>query len=381
MFTKHHALCATLLTLLAGTTLPSGVANADSRSEGFVIHDDYKKQTAAGTQSSNTSAGQTKSGLTTNASKDDVQNYIKDSLNSNKGIGEDIKIAGKQKKDDGSYRVAITYYGPNMQRNVVVEMGKDGTITDANTSMSSQELQQAYDEIVYGGKNEMSVFDVIAVNDVLRSTSEAYFQNVANYLGVDAGTTGKAAAEAMSLAGIVILGAGTSQKQRQGLIEAVNKEKIAAAEAKAKAEAEAKRKAKVITSSPATGEITYSGTGVYNDYSAHGVSSLTAATQHFLNTLTTNFYNKTGVVLNVTSTLRPYDYNSWHSAGIAFDVANDEFMNGTSNYSGQELRDLYGAMVRKMGGTPLDEYPGGEGEQYNRGYNYHVSVHNQIQWN
>ena len=235
----------------------------------------------------------------------------------------------------------------------------------------------------------MSVFDVIAVNDVLRSKSETYFQNVADYLGVDAGTTGKAAAEAMSLAGIVIMGAGTSPKQRKSLIGGIQAEKKRrielenkkAAEKQATEQAKKQAEAKVVTSSPQTGEITYAKVGVYNDYSEYGVRNLTPATQHFLNTLSSNFYNKTGVVLNVTSTLRPNDYNSWHCEGIAFDVANDEFLYGTSEYTGQELRDLYWSMAHKMGGKPLDEYPGGEGVQYNRGYNFHVSVHNQTQWN
>lgn len=378
MFGKHNAMCMAIVSLLAGAALSPGVASADSRSEGFVIHDDYEQQVYNRSNGGSTTST-TRAGLPTNASKEDIQKYIKDSLNSNEGIGEDIKIAGKKQNDDGSYRVAITYYGSgNTQKNLVVEVGGDGSVTDANTSMTSQELQQAYDEIVYGGNNEMSVFDVIAVNDVLRSKSEAYFQNTADYLGVDAGTASKAAAEAMSLAGIVIMSAGVSPRQRKTVYEsAYNSFHKPQAQPKSQTKADGT----LVTSSDETGDIVRASSGVYEDYSDYGVSSLTPATQNFLNTLTTNFYNKTGIVLNVTSTLRPYDSGSYHSDGIAFDVANDEFINGANGYSGQELRDLYGAMARKMGGDPLDEYPGGEGVQFNRGYNYHVSVHNQIQWN
>ena len=507
MFTKRKTpYLALAIPLLAGTVLSPAVVSADSRSEGFAIHDTYAWQEYRKTFESDTAQKSRSTALPNNPTRQDVQKYVKDALNSNEGIDKDIKISGKMTKEDGSYRVAITYRGPNNdEKNLVVEMGKDGAVYDANTAMSDQELQRAYDEIVYGGKNEMSVFDIISVNDVLHSKTTEFFQNASTHLGVDADTASKAAAEGMALAGVVIMGAGVSPKHRKDVFtvaasaahtnrvrasgdmtgklsgqtgnadydkwiaEAAHNENVPAnllycllnqesgfnpsavssqgaigiaqfmpdtaasrgvdpydPESSIKGAANYLRenydkfgswelalaaynagegavskyggippfpetqayvsnimsayKAMEASAAKKDSTIARADSGQYNDCSDYGVGSLTQPTQNFLNTITTNFYNKTGVKLNVTSTLRPNDTNSWHSDGIAFDVANDEFLNGANGYTGQQLRDLYGSMAKEMGGTPLDEYPGGEGEKYARGWNYHISVHNQEQW-
>ena len=380
----EHLSLALAAPLLAGMLVLPSDASADSRSAGFAIQDDYEWQEyrksfgGGGADSAAMS-----SNLPANATTKDVQGYIRDSLNSNGGLNEDVKIVGKKRNDDGSYRVAVTYYGANnTQKNMVVVMNQGGNVTDANMNMTDQELQAAYDEIVYGygtedGKptNEMSVWEKISVNEVLHDKSQQFFQNVANDLGVDADTASKAAANAVSLAGVVIMGAGATGQRKKELLESAVK---SVQEAQAKANQSSSKSGTAASSSSVNVERAES--GIYEDYSDYGVSSLTQPTQNFLNTITTRFYEATGVVLNVTSTLRPYDTGSYHSDGIAFDVANDEFETGANGYSGWELRNLYGQMAREMGGTPLDEYPGGEGVQYNRGYNYHISVHNQSDW-
>ena len=218
---KRMYLAIATLPLLAEALFLPGTVSANNRSAEFAVQDDYEwEQYKRGIQGAAETQETVKKGLSANASRQDVQKYVKDSLNSGESLGEDIKIKGRKKNEDGSYQVAITYYGPeNGQRNLVVQMGKDGEIYDANTAMSDQELQQAYDEIVYGGKNEMSVFDVISVNDVLHSKSTQYFQNVSNNLGIDPDTASKAAASGLSLAGVVIMGAGASGKQRREIFE------------------------------------------------------------------------------------------------------------------------------------------------------------------
>ena len=225
MFHKQKNIYMALLAvpLLTEALFLSGTASAGSRSEGFAIQDDYEWQQYRQTFDS----GEEKQSDMTklppkDASREDVQKYIKDSLNSNNGMSQNIKINGRKKNDDGSYRVAITYYGAdNQQKNLVVEMDNSGSVYDADTSMSDQELQAAYDEIMYGGKNEMNVFDVITVNDILHSKSREFMQNVADNLGIDTDTASKAAAGAMSLAGVVIIGAGASQKEKKGIFETV----------------------------------------------------------------------------------------------------------------------------------------------------------------
>ena len=218
---KRMYLAIATLPLLAESLFLPGTVSANNRSAEFAVQDDYEwEQYKKGIEGTTETQETAKKGLSANASRQDVQKYIKESLNSGDTLGEDIKINGRKKNEDGSYRVAITYYGPNNgQKNLVVEMGKDGEVYDANTAMSDQELQRAYDEIVYGGKNEMSVFDVISVNDVLHSKSKQYFQNVSDNLDIDPDTASKAAASGLSLAGVVIMGAGASGQQRRELFE------------------------------------------------------------------------------------------------------------------------------------------------------------------
>lgn len=222
---------------LAGTLLSSGVAFAETSSDGFSIMDDYEwAQYRKSFEGESEGSKDSSLKLKANASREDVQKYVKASLNANKKLDQNIKIRGKMTNEDGTARVAITYYGPNnSQKNIVVEMGKDGVVYDANTAMSDQQLQSAYDEIVYGGKNEMSVFDIISINDVLHSTTGEYMQNVANAIGIDTTTATKAAAGAVSLAGVVILGAGGTSEQKTSVFRS--------AVAEAKRKQEEKRKA------------------------------------------------------------------------------------------------------------------------------------------
>jgi hypothetical protein len=109
----------------------------------------------------------------------------------------------------------------------------------------------------------------------------------------------------------------------------------------------------------------------YQDITDYQYSGMTTATKQFINALTSRFYAQTGVKVHLSSGYRPDDTGSYHSEGIAFDVWADEFDNNA------DLRAIYTNMAAEMGGTPLDEYPGAEGEQYARGNNIHVSVHNQ----
>ena len=98
---------------------------------------------------------------------------------------------------------------------------------------------------------------------------------------------------------------------------------------------------------------------------------MTEPTIRFINTLLPKFYQKTGVKVHLSSGLRPYDVNSYHSDGIAFDVWADEFEGNNA------LQDVYTSMSEDLGGTPLNEYPGREGEEYAHGDNIHISVHDQ----
>ena len=102
-------------------------------------------------------------------------------------------------------------------------------------------------------------------------------------------------------------------------------------------------------------------------------NGMTNPTKQFLNVLSERFFKQTGVKVTLTSGYRPDDVGSYHSQGIAFDVTADEF----EGENGLAFRNAYTALATEMGGDALDEYPGGEGEQYARGNNIHVSVHNQ----
>lgn len=218
--------------ILASTLLGSGVAFAETSSDGFSIMDDYEWSEYRKTfEGEDEDASESAPKLKKNASREDIQKYIKESLNSNKKLDQNIKINGRKDNDDGTARVAITYYGPdNTQKNIVVEMGKDGNVYDANTAMSDQQLQAAYDEIVYGGQNAMSVYDIISVNEALHAKTGAYLQNVSDALGIDTGTASQAAAGAVSLAGVVILGAGSSAGRKKEILDAA----VAEAEKKAR---------------------------------------------------------------------------------------------------------------------------------------------------
>lgn len=158
------------------------------------------------------------------ATRQEVQNYIKEALNSNAGLNSDTKIQGRKRNEDGTYKVAIAYKGMAGTANLIVTVDPEGVVTDANTDMSDEELQAEYDKIVYGGGNEMTVQDIITVNDVLHAESGAFLSEVANELGITEDTAAGTAASAASLAGVVILGAGkTTEEKRKILVDAIIK--------------------------------------------------------------------------------------------------------------------------------------------------------------
>lgn len=307
-----------------------------------------------------------------NATTADVAKYVRDSLNSNAPLGTEIRLKGKKQNADGSYSVAIRYDDNDTQKNLIINLDSSGSASTAvfTDAEDSAKLQALYDDITYNQSGYVAN-SIDELDTILHEDSDTYMGSLASFLGVDVGTATSTAAGAMSLVGIAILGAGTNSEKKRIIFE--------------QAEKDYKTKKSQATNNAknnfySSGNIQKANSGVYVDCSSYGVESLTPPTQNFLNTLTSRFYEQTGVILNITSTLRPNDSDSWHSSGIAFDVANDEFNTGANGFSGWDLRNLYGQMAREMGGTPLDEYPGGEGEQYARGSNYHITVHNQDEW-
>lgn len=206
---SKKAFLALTIPILASSLCPFGVANADSRSEGFAVQDDYAWQQYRKTFDKEPAAS---SNLKANASTQEVQKYVKEALNSNSSLNEDIKIAGKKKNDDGSYSVAITWRnGEEEQKNFIVYLGADGDVTDKSLSMSDQALQAAYDEIVYGGGNELKTTDVISLNETLHTKAEEYISAVSSTLGISEDTAKNTAkAGAISLAGLAIMGTGVS---------------------------------------------------------------------------------------------------------------------------------------------------------------------------
>ena len=308
------------------------------------------------------------------ASTAEVTKYIRDTLNSSSPLSSNIQLKGKKQNEDGTSFVAIKYDDGETQRDVVVSLDSSGDFSEGifTNNEESSKLQALYDDIVYN-QSSSTAHDIDTLDTILHEGSDTYMGSLADFLGVDVGTATSTAAGAMSVFGMAVLGAGTnSEKKTEIFNQAVDNKK---------------KKLSTPKSTASNTNYTSSGNayekakaGVLIDCSSGGVESLTQPTQNFLNTISSRFYEKTGVILNVTSTLRPNDTGSWHSEGIAFDVANDEFLNGANGYSGNDLRAIYKQMALDMGGTPLDEYPGGEGEQYARGWNFHISVHNQDDW-
>ena len=308
--------------------------------------------------------GQTIAPLGTNATKEQVQQYVVDSLNSNNAISSDIQVKGRTKAEDGTTRVAITYQDDNQKKDVVVNIDEAGSAEISN--LSDEEMQAAYDAIVYGGDNTMTTYDIQATNTYLHD-SDNFITTISDALGVSAETAASTAAGAVSLSGMFLLGVGSTNTQKAEIIE--NAQAAVRKRAANKMASDAKG---YMASNPSS--IAHADSGTFNqcvtDYQYNG---LTSATKQFLNTLSTNYYNATGIVINLTSAYRPEDLNSYHSDGIAFDATADEW----DGPNGKYYRDIYTSMAREMGGKPLDEYPGEPGEIYARGSNIHVSVHNQ----
>ena len=309
------------------------------------------------------------------ASNAEIEKYIKDTLNSNSPLASNIQLKGKKQNDDGTSYVAIRYDDGDSKRDVVVSLDSSGDFSDGifTGDNESSKLQALYDEIAYS-QSSSTANDIENLDNILHENSDTYMSSLADFLGIDIGTATSTAAGAMSIFGMAILGAGTNNEKKTEIFnQAIENKKNKLSKPKNNSSTK-------LTPSSSENAYQKAGAGVYVDCSSGGVDSLTQPTQNFLNTITSRFYEKTGVILNITSTLRPNDTGSWHSEGIAFDVANDEFLNGANGYSGNDLRAIYKQMALDMGGTPLDEYPGGEGEQYARGWNFHITVHNQEDW-
>lgn len=216
--TKAAFALAVPLAMAAGAALPmQGAYAAASRSAQYDIQDSYDMMQEQANYGSRQTLGRIPSPKS-GASTEEVRKYVQDSLNSNAGLNEDIKIKGRTTNDDGTYSVAITYYTQNYQKNIVVTVGKDGVAEGYDDGLSDEQLQRQYDEIVYGGKNEMSMFDVISVNEALHSSTKEFFGEAARLMGIDEDTAAGAAAGAVSLAGVVILGAGQTERSKKALL-------------------------------------------------------------------------------------------------------------------------------------------------------------------
>ena len=74
--------------------------------------------------------------------------------------------------------------------------------------------------------------------------------------------------------------------------------------------------------------------------------------------------------ITMTSGKRYGDGSSHHDDGHAFDITSPSF----EGENGWKYREDYNELAKELGLTPLDEYPGGEGEAYAHGSNYHVTV-------
>lgn len=305
----------------------------------------------------------------TKATREEVQEYIKQSLNSGHAVDDNIHIKGRKALDDGKYGVAISYGSGNGRKNVTVIVDEAGQVVDANLDMTDEELQQAYDDIVYG-HNEMTVQEICKTNDILHSHTDDYVRNAAESLGIDLSTAETAAAGGISLAGMVILGAGKTQEEKNAIWQRAQGRGTSRSGSGSGSSDSSGSSGSSGGSGGSAGIV--EGPGVFNcAVSAEQYDGLTEPTKKFLDTLTASFYNATGITVTLTSAYRPGDSGSWHSAGIAFDVVADEF----EGENGKYYRDLYGQIAAELGGTPLDEYPGEPGEIYARGSNFHVTVH------
>lgn len=310
--------------------------------------------------------GKTVAPLGMNATQEQVRQYVIDSLNSNNALSDDVQIKGKTQKEDGSTYVAIRYDGDAGKSDIVLKVDETGAAITISDLTTDKEMQAAYDEIVYGGSNEMSTYDIESTNTYLHD-SDNYLTTMADALGISTSTAASTAAGAVSLSGMLIFGAGASASKKREMIE--NADKAVKARAKVKTENTAKE---FMEKNPSS--IPHSDTGMFNlCIEQWKYDGLTEPTKQFLNTLSTNYYKETGIVINITSGYRPDDVNSWHSDGICFDATADEW----EGENGKYYRTIYENMVTNMGGKPLDEYPGEPGEIYARGSNFHVSVHNQ----
>ena len=116
----------------------------------------------------------------------------------------------------------------------------------------------------------------------------------------------------------------------------------------------------------------YGGKGTFriseNDHPDY--DGMTDSTKSFMNALTSKFYDKTGVIVTMTSGYRPGDTGSRHAEGRAFDVVADEF----EGEDGEKLRKIYGEIAAELGGTPLDEYESENAHYARGGGNFHVTA-------
>lgn len=81
-----------------------------------------------------------------------------------------------------------------------------------------------------------------------------------------------------------------------------------------------------------------------------GDDAITTLTAQKLHLLSEKYYELTGEQPTVTSMNRPWDTNSWHGSGQAFDLSDSNLKNNA------DLRHQLAAYARTIGLNPLDEY-------------------------
>lgn len=296
--------------------------------------------------------------------KEILRKQVLDSLNKTGTLPETSKIEGRVKNEDGSYSVMIrSQTGEDSFDTMVVDIDENGfslseSAKNINLRENGAEAEKEYQAIL--AKNDLSEEELDELNSIFWKGSkyiEENLEEVSEKLNISKEKLAQATTGMASLLGTVILGAGETKKAiSSGSSEAGGNKSVL----------------DFYTGSHFENYDSSSGefTSYLSDDQYYG---MTEATRKFINILTSKFYDMTGIVVNLTSGYRPFDTGSYHSIGIAFDVCADEF----EGDEGKQYRDLYCQLASELGGSPLDEYPGEEGERFARGSNIHVSVHNQ----
>lgn len=205
--------------LLFSTSVSTEAAQND-KSWMYNISDTWNNWTEGHTGSSiKESQGKRPAPLGTNATEEEVEQYVRDSLNSNSPLSNDMQIKGRSKDENGNYNVAITYQdSKGNKKNVVV--GLDGSGEAINVSNNdAQDMQSLYDEIVYGGGNDLSKEELNKIDDALHTSAPKFIGTMADILGISTKTASNTAAGAVSLMGMALMGAGATNQRKQEIIE------------------------------------------------------------------------------------------------------------------------------------------------------------------